>query len=132
MPVWIGIIARLRFEFHVSFSFFSFFSSFLERMNSNCTIHAHGFTMQKTKCTIHRTYNQFIKKKNIKMGPTALFTHLEIILLQCFQFSVFSKISCIRTDPTYFENLTIDYLLFKFLTHMSNFVIIGYYILSYA
>ena len=31
------------------------------------------------------------------MGPTSLFTHLKIILLQCFQFSV--KISCIQTDP---------------------------------
>ena len=37
------------------------------------------------------------------MGPTALFTHLKIILLQYFQFSVFSfsKISSIQTDPTY-------------------------------
>ena len=43
-------------------------------------------------------------------------------------FSVFSKISCIRTDSTYFENLTIDYMFFIFLTHMSNFVIIGYYL----
>ena len=25
------------------------------------------------------------------MGPTILFTHLKIILLQCFQFSVFSN-----------------------------------------
>ena len=33
------------------------------------------------------------------MGLTALFTHLKIILLQCFQFSVFSKINCIQTDP---------------------------------
>ena len=31
----------------------------------------------------------FRKKKNLKMGPTVLFTHLKIILLQCFQFSVF-------------------------------------------
>ena len=27
----------------------------------------------------------------LKMGPTILFTHLKIILLQCFQFSVFSN-----------------------------------------
>ena len=38
------------------------------------------------------------------MGPTILFTHLKIILLQCFQFSVFSfkfsaTISSIQTDP---------------------------------
>ena len=37
------------------------------------------------------------------MGPTALFTHLKIILLQCFQFSVFSfsKISSIQTHPRF-------------------------------
>ena len=38
------------------------------------------------------------------MGPTILFTQLKIILLQCFQFSVFSfqfsaTISSIQTDP---------------------------------
>ena len=38
---------------------------------------------------------------SLKMGPTTLFTHLKIILLQCFQFSVFSfsKISSIQIDP---------------------------------
>ena len=43
--------------------------------------------------------------------------------------SVFSKISCIRMDSTYFEILTIDYMVFIFSTHMLNFVIIGYYLL---
>ena len=32
----------------------------------------------------------FIRKKILKMGHTVLFTHLKIILLQCFQFSVFN------------------------------------------
>ena len=38
---------------------------------------------------------------SLKMGHTVLFTHLKIILLQYFQFSVFSfsKISSIQTDP---------------------------------
>ena len=38
---------------------------------------------------------------SLKMGPTVLFTHLKIILLHYFQFSVFSfsKISSIQTDP---------------------------------
>ena len=40
----------------------------------------------------------FSTKFLLKMGPTALFTHLKIILLQYFQFSVFSKISSIQTD----------------------------------
>ena len=127
MPVWIRLIAPLRFEFHVSTFFFS------TCMNINCTIHTHGFIMQETKCTVHRTYNHFIQKKYIlKMGPTALFKHLKNILLQCFQFLVFCKICCIRKDPTHFENQTIDYRFFIFLTHMTNFVIIGYYLLNDA
>ena len=32
------------------------------------------------------------------MGPMILFTHLKIILLQCFQFSVSATISSIQTD----------------------------------
>ena len=32
----------------------------------------------------------YSEKKKLKMGPTILFTHLENILLQCFQFLVFS------------------------------------------
>ena len=43
----------------------------------------------------------YLRKKKLKMGPTTLFAHLKIILLQCFQFSIFSKISCIQTDPKY-------------------------------
>ena len=38
------------------------------------------------------------KKKKLKMSLMTLFTYLKIILLQCFQFSVFSKISCIQMD----------------------------------
>ena len=41
------------------------------------------------------------------MGPMALFTHLKIILLQCFQFLVLAKISYIQTDPkTQFVGIT--------------------------
>ena len=122
-PFGLGLL-RVRV---LSFTFPFFFS---KRMNSNSAVHAHGFTVQEAKCTVHRTYNHIILKQNIlKMGPVALFTQLKIILLQCFQFSVFSKIGCIRTDPTYFENLTTDYMFFIFLVHMSGFVIIGYYLL---
>ena len=35
------------------------------------------------------------------MGSTTLFTHLKIILLQCFQFSVSATISSIQTDHKY-------------------------------
>ena len=62
------------------FPFFFFFFFFL-RMNSNLT----WFTMQETKITIHAlfitVYNTVYVLKNIKMGPTVLFTHLKIILL---------------------------------------------------
>ena len=33
----------------------------------------------------------FSAKTTLKLGPMTLFTHLKIILLQCFQFSVFSN-----------------------------------------
>ena len=38
----------------------------------------------------------FIEKTTLKLGPTVLFTHLKIILLQCFQFSAMNDI---QTDP---------------------------------
>ena len=43
------------------------------------------------------------------MGHMVLFTHLKIILLQCFQFLVSAKISCIQMDP---KSMTVlcDYL----------------------
>ena len=56
----------------------------------------------------------------LKMGPTVLLTHLKIILLQCFQFSVFSfsKISSIQTHPMmnkyYMGNLKDRLLLYKY------------------
>ena len=129
-PFRLGLLRVCVLSFDVSFFFFFFFPA---PVNSNCTVHAHGFTVQETNCAAHRTCKHFFQKnKKLKMGPKALFTHLKIILLQCFQFLVFSKISCIRTDHTYFENLTIDYIFFIFLTHMSNFVIIKYCLLYHA
>ena len=121
----IWCIARLHFWFH-------FFFFFLVRTSSNSTIHAHGFTVKRQSALFTGPTTTLFKKNILKTGPMALSTHLKIILLQCFQFSVFSKRSCIRTDPTNLENLTIDYIFFIFLTHMSNFVIIGYYLLYNA
>ena len=40
-------------------------------------------------------------KRILKMSPTVLFTHLKIILLQCFQFSVSATISLIQMNPLY-------------------------------
>ena len=126
MPVWIRLIAPIRFEFHVSIFFF--FNVYEHQLHHSYTwIYYVGDKVHSSQ------YLQpLFQKKILKMGPMTLFTHLKNILLQCFQFSVFSKISCIRKDPTHFENQTIDYMFFIFLTHMSNFVIIGYYLLNDA
>ena len=59
-------------------------------------------SMNSTSVHCLRTHKfHFLSIFSLKMSPTALFTHLKIILLQCFQFSVFSfsKISSIQTDP---------------------------------
>ena len=108
VSVWICVCvcAFARFVFS-PFYFLKFF--LLVLMNSNhycsCTLlHCVG-----DKITIHElfmhcshiiygTHNHFIHKKILKMDPTELFTHLKIILLQCFQFLVFSKINCIQMD----------------------------------
>ena len=43
-------------------------------------------------CTIYRTYKLlFLTKFSLKMSSMILFTHLKIILLLCFQFSIFSN-----------------------------------------
>ena len=48
--------------------------------------------LQRVSCTIHGTHKYFFLVKIIsKLSPTALFTHLNIILIQCFQFSAFSN-----------------------------------------
>ena len=41
----------------------------------------------------------FSTKLSLKIDPTILFTHLKIILLQYFQFLIFSKICSIQTLP---------------------------------
>ena len=129
MTTWPFAFALLRlYVFHFTFPFFLFFF-FSARMNSNCTVHAHGFTVQETKCIVHWTYSHFVQKKILKPSTTTQSTHLKIILWRCFQFSIFSKISYIWTELTYLENLTIDYIFFIFSTHMPNFGIIGYCLL---
>ena len=73
------------------FTFFDFFFFFLRRALTE---------FQWFPCTIHRTYKPlFLTKLSLKMGFTVLFTHLKIILLQCFYFSVLNIISGIQTNP---------------------------------
>ena len=61
------------------------------------------YTVQETLCTIYALFPEptttLFRKKKLKIGFIVLFTHLKLILLQCFQFSVFNKINCIQTDP---------------------------------
>ena len=59
-----------------AFPFFFFFNAF------------HCFRRHRALFTGPTT--TLFRKKKLKMGPTILFTHLENILLQCFQFLVFS------------------------------------------
>ena len=62
------------------------------------------FFSQRVNCNITRIYCARDKKyysrtvHTMFKGSTVLFTHLKIILLQCFQFSVSAKISYIQTD----------------------------------
>ena len=90
MPV---CIARFLTSAFSAFFFFFFFF----RVNSNLTWVHCSRTVWHCSCTVYVL-------KNIKNETTILFTHLKIILLQCFQFSVFSfkfsaTISSIQTDP---------------------------------
>ena len=85
VPIWVLMKSHL---IAYAFPFFFFFSwAFLWLL---------AFLV--VQCTVHGTYKPlFSTKLLLKMGFTALFTHLKIILLQCFQFSFFSKISRIQT-----------------------------------
>ena len=97
--------------FLVSCFLFFFFVSM--RMNCNSNVHAHGFTVQETKYTVHWTYNHFVKKKKkIKNEYHSTIHPFKNYFATVF--SVFSKINCIRTDPAYLENLTIDYIFLYF------------------
>ena len=81
-----------KFTFSAFFFFFFFFPRvffFLRQLS------------QFTYCnsTVYDTHNHFIPKKIFKMDLTILFTHLKIILLQYFQFSISTKISYIQINP---------------------------------
>ena len=86
--VWVWI----QFEFCVCifllfFFFFLLLHPFQRRKNSLFTYYLTLF--RYCLRTVHGTHSHFIQKK-LKMGPTVLFTHLKIILLQYFQFSIFN------------------------------------------
>ena len=105
-------------------SFFFFF--FLEKR-----IFVVVFSFQSIPCTVYETHKLFYSATFflLKMGLIALFTYLKIILLQCFQFSFFSKINYIQTDPKpkYLEDwkkLILFYFLRKFQPMTSDDVLL--------
>ena len=59
-------------------------------------------------------------EKILKIGLTVLFTYLKIILLQCFQFLVSIKISCIQNDP--YCNMSIVHVALTFFLFLCFFV----------
>ena len=77
---------------HIAFFFFFFWSAFLWLW----------WLFQWILCTIHETNKHlFSIKLSLKMGLTVLFTYLKIILLQCFSFFSFQKISGIQIHYLY-------------------------------
>ena len=85
VPVWIELKV---IESHIAFSSFFFFFFFL-CMNS---------AGDKKNIVYALFTNYSYTVYTLFTGLTILFTHLKIILLQCFQFSVSATISSIQTD----------------------------------
>ena len=78
MTVWIASLQVYVFLFLHILLFFFFFSSRNYWSSLSWTVHF---------CTGHRTNKLYFSVIfSLKIGPTMLFTHLKIILLQCFQF----------------------------------------------
>ena len=79
-----------------------------------------SWTMHGVHCSrTHKFY--FSATFSLKMGPIVLFIHLKIILLQYFQFSVFS---CIQTDPiTPSQSLVLNFCCPSYIYFPSHFII---------
>ena len=89
------------------FTLFLFFFSFLACVSGGLRLlfnvdfsTVNSVFMYCMYCSRIHKYH-FLTIFSLKIGSMVLFTHLKFILLQCFQFSVFSfsKISYIQTDP---------------------------------
>ena len=100
------VLSFLRFLF--IFFYFYFFTPFPQQavlfMYGTWTVAATFDRSSVNSASLHclRTHKfHFLSIFSLKMCLTALFIYLKIILLQWFQFSVFSfsKISSIQTDP---------------------------------
>ena len=93
--VWIALKRRLHFG-EAAFSFFSFFFFFSRVFGGMRLLFNEQYMNSSRKCwlfpvnsaSVHclRTHKfHFLSNFSLKMGPTARFTHLKIILLQWFQ-----------------------------------------------
>ena len=96
--VWFAC-PRLSFAFSTASFFFFFFSAC---MNSNRTIHAHEFTIQETKCTVHALfthclrdpqpfYSEKIYIKNEPHGTIHTFKNYFVIVFSVFSFQFLAK-----------------------------------------
>ena len=67
----------------------------VQSYDPNCDFDNHGCIPHFSVGSVHCSWDlqvPFSFKTTLKLGPMALFTHLKIILLQCFQFSTISGI----------------------------------------
>ena len=94
----VSVFARFAFSFFFFFLFFWVFMRFRECGYCSCivswtvTANVDFSTVNSASVYCSRIHKFHISATfSLKMGPTALFTHLKIILLQCFQFSVSAK-----------------------------------------
>ena len=81
-------------EFDLIWFFILLFFFWEERFTWLCTVQ---WVSSLVHC-LRDLQTSFSVKISLKMGLTALFTHLKNILLQCFKFLVFSRISDIQTQ----------------------------------
>ena len=101
---------RLRLHLVLLFFFFFFHAFWRNAVTVHWTVAAKVDFSTINSVSVHcsQTYKfYFLVTFSLKMGHTVLFTHLKIILLQYFQFSIFSfsKISYIQIDPKNHLNL---------------------------
>ena len=100
---WIQCTFGLRVHVdHLRFQLLLFFFFFSACMNSNRTIHAHEFTIQETKCTVHALfthclrdpqpfYSEKIYIKNEPHGTIHTFKNYFVIVFSVFSFQFLAK-----------------------------------------
>ena len=93
--LYVSVWIRTKFSASASASSLFFFLFFLKLFSAKLML------FWWVPCTVHEIHKPlFSTKLSLKMSFMSLFIHLKIILLQCFQFSIFSKVSDIQTHPT--------------------------------